>query len=84
MSKGYFWDETLTICFKDVFVYWIFLYSKLDCFKMDFPKKIFEAMTKGYFWDEALTIVLKTFSVSLHFPVLQIGLFSKWIFQKKN
>ena len=39
MSKGYVWDEPLTICLKTLFfLHWIFLYSKLDCFKMDFQK----------------------------------------------
>ena len=42
-------------------------------------------MSKGYFWDETLTIFcLKTFFSSLDFPVFKIGLFSKWIFQKKK
>ena len=75
-------DETVTIFFKRVFFDWIFLYSKLDCFKMDLPKKKFEAMSKGYFWDETLTIFLKTFFL-LDFPAFKIGLFQHGFFKKK-
>ena len=41
MSKGYFLDQTLTICFKDVaFLYWIFLIQNWIVSKWIFQNKI--------------------------------------------
>ena len=40
MSKGFFWIKLRTFIFsKSIFLFdWIFLYSKLDYLKLDFPK----------------------------------------------
>ena len=86
MSKGYFWDEAVTILFKRCFSSSLdFPVFKIGLFQNGFFKKKIEAMSKGYFWDEPLTIFLKDlFSSSLDLPVFKNWIVSKWIFQKKN
>ena len=74
MIKGYFLDQAVTNLFLKTFflLHWLFLYSKLDCFKMDFPKKN-EAMSKGYVLDQALTIFFKAFFLNWIFIFFKIG-----------
>ena len=81
MSKGYFWDEALTIFLKT-----FFFFIGFSCIqnwivsKWIFQKN--EAMSKGYFLDQALTnFFFKAFffKKKLDFHFLQ-----NWIFKKKK